>query len=148
MASIHRRVHIAALVLDEVQKIPAWPETVKRLWDEDTRKWRPLKVGLLGSAPLLIAQGLFERVAGRFETLRLLHWSFSEMRAAVAITLDQYLYFGGLRQLQAKTPPDVYAGLRVSTRCSASDRGVSRQDIDSFGVWLGEVQPSYISSYR
>ena len=50
----------AVLVLDEIQKIPAWSETVKRLWDEDTRKKRPLKVILLGSAPLLIAQGLTE----------------------------------------------------------------------------------------
>src|SRR5687767_6836790 len=33
----------AVLVLDEVQKIPAWSETVKRLWDEDSRARRPLK---------------------------------------------------------------------------------------------------------
>lgn len=46
------------LVLDEIQKIPAWSETVKRLWDEDTRKKRSVKVVLPGSAPLLIAQGL------------------------------------------------------------------------------------------
>ena len=45
------------LVLDEIQKIPAWSETVKRLWDEDTRARRPLKVVLLGSAPLLIRRG-------------------------------------------------------------------------------------------
>jgi predicted AAA+ superfamily ATPase len=51
----------AVLVLDEIHKIPAWSETVKRLWDEDTRKKRPLKVVLLGSAPLLIAQGLTSR---------------------------------------------------------------------------------------
>src|SRR5207248_8294633 len=61
----------AVLVLDEIQKIPAWSETVKRLWDEDTRKKRLLKVVLLGSAPLLMAQGLTESLAGRFETLRL-----------------------------------------------------------------------------
>ncbi|MFO1454620.1 MAG: ATP-binding protein [Steroidobacteraceae bacterium] len=85
----------AVLVLDEIQKIPAWSETVKRLWDEDTRKKRPLKVVLLGSAPLLIAQGLTESLAGRFETLRLPHWSFSEMREAFDFTLDDYLYFGG-----------------------------------------------------
>ncbi len=42
----------ALLVLDEIQKIPAWSETVKRLWDEDTRAKRPLKVVVLGSAPL------------------------------------------------------------------------------------------------
>ncbi len=85
----------AVLVLDEIQKIPAWSETVKRLWDEDTRKKRPLKVVLLGSAPLLIAQGLTESLAGRFETLRLPHWSYAEMRDAFDFTLDQYLYFGG-----------------------------------------------------
>ena len=85
----------AVLVLDEIQKIPAWSETVKRLWDEDTRKKRPLKVVLLGSAPLLIAQGLTESLAGRFETLRLPHWSYAEMRRAFDFTLDQYLYFGG-----------------------------------------------------
>jgi predicted AAA+ superfamily ATPase len=85
----------SVLVLDEIQKIPAWSETVKRLWDEDTRRKRPLKVVLLGSAPLLIAQGLTESLAGRFETLRLPHWSFSEMREAFNFTLDDYLYFGG-----------------------------------------------------
>ena len=85
----------AVLVLDEIQKIPAWSGTVKRLWDEDTRKKRPLKVVLLGSAPLLIARGLTESLAGRFETLRLPHWSFSEMRAGFGFNLDDYLCFGG-----------------------------------------------------
>ena len=85
----------AVLVLDEIQKIPVWSETVKRLWDEDTRKKRPVKVVLLRSAPLLIAQGLTESLAGRFETLRLPHWSFTEMRTAFGWTLEQYLYFGG-----------------------------------------------------
>ena len=85
----------AVLVLDEIQKIPSWSETVKRLWDEDTRKKRPLKVVLLGSAPLLMAQGLTESLAGRFETLRLPHWSYPEMREAFGFTLDEYLYFGG-----------------------------------------------------
>ncbi len=85
----------AVLVLDEIQKIPVWSETVKRLWDDDTRKKRPVKVVLLGSAPLLIAQGLTESLAGRFETLRLPHWSFTEMRTAFDWTLEQYLYFGG-----------------------------------------------------
>ena len=85
----------AVLVLDEIQKIPSWSETVKRHWDEDTRKKRPLKVVLLGSAPLLITQGLTESLAGRFETLRLPHWSYAEMREAFDFTLEEYLYFGG-----------------------------------------------------
>ena len=85
----------AVLVLDEIQKIPAWSETVKRLWDEDTRAKRPLRVVLLGSAPLLIAQGLTESLAGRFETIAVSHWSLAEMRAAFGFTLDEYVFYGG-----------------------------------------------------
>lgn len=85
----------AVLVLDEIQKIPGWSETVKRLWDEDTRAGRPLQVVLLGSAPLLIAQGLTESLAGRFETIVLPHWTFSEMRDAFGWSLDEYLVHGG-----------------------------------------------------
>ncbi len=63
----------AVLVLDEIQKIRGWSETVKRLWDEDTRARRELRVVLLGSAPLLVAQSPRpdrDRLAGRFELLR------------------------------------------------------------------------------
>jgi predicted AAA+ superfamily ATPase len=85
----------AVLALDEVQKIPAWSEAVKRLWDEDTRHHLPLRVVLLGSGPLLVQRGLSESLAGRFELLHLPHWSLTEMRAAFGFTLEQYLYFGG-----------------------------------------------------
>lgn len=85
----------AVLVLDEIQKIPGWSETVKRLWDEDTRAKRPLKVVLLGSAPLLIAQGLTESLAGRFETIAVSHWSLAEMRAAFDWSLDEFVFYGG-----------------------------------------------------
>ena len=85
----------ALLALDEVQKIRGWSEAVKRLWDEDTRARRPLRVVLLGSAPLLVQQGLTESLAGRFEILHLPHWSFAEMQSAFDFSLDQYLYFGG-----------------------------------------------------
>ena len=85
----------AVLALDEVQKIPDWSETVKRLWDEDTAAGLPLHVVLLGSAPLPMERGLAESLAGRFEILRLPHWSFAEMGAAFGFSVDQYLYFGG-----------------------------------------------------
>jgi len=84
----------ALLVLDEVQKVPDWSETIKRLWDEDTRHRRPLKVVVLGSAPLLVSEGLTESLMGRFEMLHLPHWSFPEMRDAFGWTLDQYLFYG------------------------------------------------------
>jgi predicted AAA+ superfamily ATPase len=85
----------SALVFDEIQKIGGWSETVKRLWDEDTRAKRRLKVVVLGSAPLLIARGLPESLAGRFETLHLPHWSFAEMHAAFGRKVDQYIFYGG-----------------------------------------------------
>src|SRR5262249_5435611 len=85
----------AVLVLDEVQKIARWSQVVKRLWDEDSRANRPLKVALLGSAPLLMQQGLTESLAGRFEIVHLPHWSYTEMKAAFGFSLDDYLYFGG-----------------------------------------------------
>jgi uncharacterized protein len=85
----------ALLVLDEVQKALGWSESVKRLWDEDTRARRPIKVVLLGSAPLLVQQGLTESLAGRFEILYLPHWSFVEMQGAFDFSLDKYVYFGG-----------------------------------------------------
>jgi len=83
------------LVLDEVKKVTGWSETVKRLWDEDSRSGRLVKVVVLGSAPLLIQQGLTESLAGRFEVVHLPHWSYSEMREAFGFSLEQYLYFGG-----------------------------------------------------
>jgi predicted AAA+ superfamily ATPase len=84
----------AVLALDEIQKIPRWSETVKRLWDEDTADGLPLHVVLLGSAPLLVHAGLVESLAGRFEQIRLPHWSFAEMRAAFGISLEQFVLFG------------------------------------------------------
>lgn len=85
----------AVLVIDEIQKIKEWSSIVKRLWDEDTRKKRPLKVILLGSAPLMIQHGLSESLAGRFETIPIRHWTFQEMRAAFKWDFAQYIYFGG-----------------------------------------------------
>lgn len=85
----------AVLVFDEIQKIPHWSETVKRLWDEDTRLKSLLKVVVLGSAPLLISRGLTESLAGRFELLHLPHWSYSEMHAAFGWNVEQYMYYGG-----------------------------------------------------
>ncbi len=84
----------ALLILDEIQKVPGWSETVKRLWDADTAKSLALKVILLGSAPLLIQRGLTESLAGRFEILHLPHWSYREMQEAFKWTLDQFLFYG------------------------------------------------------
>ncbi|OFO56031.1 AAA family ATPase [Porphyromonas sp. HMSC077F02] len=83
------------LVIDEIQKIDNWSEVVKREWDVDARKGRNLKVVLLGSSRLLLKKGLTESLAGRFELIRLGHWSYQEMHDAFGVTLDEYIYFGG-----------------------------------------------------
>ena len=70
------------LVFDEIQQIPNWSETVKGLWDADRARDCPLRVVILGSAPLLMQSGLSESLAGRFETIRVAHWSFKEMSEA------------------------------------------------------------------
>ncbi|KAF0124722.1 MAG: putative ATPase [Elusimicrobia bacterium] len=85
----------ALLILDEAHKVPNWSETVKRLWDEDAASGCGLKVALLGSSPLLIQKGLTESLAGRFELIRVPHWSFAEMKEAFGWNLNKYLYFGG-----------------------------------------------------
>ena len=83
------------LVLDEIQKIPQWSATVKGLWDADRARDCPLHVVILGSAPLLMQSGLSESLAGRFEPIRVTHWSFAEMADAFGFDLQDYLYFGG-----------------------------------------------------
>ena len=83
------------LVLDEIQKISDWSETVKRLWDEDSANKLPLHVIVLGSSPLLVQQGLTESLAGRFEISPIGHWSFAEVREAFGWNIDQYIFYGG-----------------------------------------------------
>ncbi|GBE04720.1 hypothetical protein BMS3Abin10_00336 [bacterium BMS3Abin10] len=83
------------LVIDEIQKIPGWSDTVKLLWDQDTANRLNIKVVLLGSAPLLVQKGLTESLAGRFELFRIPHWSYSEIREAFGFSSEQFIYFGG-----------------------------------------------------
>ena len=85
----------ALFVLDEVQKITGWSETVKRLWDEDSANVLPLYVIVLGSSPLLVQRGLTESLAGRFEIIPVTHWSFDEMNRAFGWDVDQYVFYGG-----------------------------------------------------
>lgn len=84
-----------AFVLDEIQKVPRWSDTIKGLWDGDRAKGLGMHVVLLGSSPILIQKGLTESLAGRYELMRVMHWSFLEMHQAFDFTLNEYLYFGG-----------------------------------------------------
>jgi predicted AAA+ superfamily ATPase len=85
----------AVLVIDEIHKIKRWSEIVKREWDADTRGKRQLKLFILGSSRLMLRKGLTESLAGRFELIRLGHWTLQEMEDAFGWTLDEWIYYGG-----------------------------------------------------
>ena len=82
------------LIIDEVQKIPNWSSIVKMLYDEDRGK-RDIKVVLLGSASLQIQKGLSESLAGRYELIKVDHWSLQECKTAFGWSLNEFLKFGG-----------------------------------------------------
>jgi len=83
------------LVIDEIQKIDNWSETIKQQWDKDSRDGVNIKVIILGSSRLLIQKGLTESLAGRFEVIHMPHWSYTEMNEAFGWNLNQFIYFGG-----------------------------------------------------
>lgn len=83
------------LIIDEIQKIPNWSETVKRLWDYDSRENIQLHVILLGSSRILLQTGMTESLAGRFESMYIGHWSLAEMKEAFGWNAEQYAWFGG-----------------------------------------------------
>jgi len=83
------------LVIDEIQKIHNWSETVKALWDEDTKNNCNLKVLILGSSRLILQKGLTESLAGRFEITYMGHWSLQEMNSAFDFTPEQFAWYGG-----------------------------------------------------
>lgn len=83
------------LAIDEIQKIPRWSEVVKGLWDADRAEGLNLHVILLGSSPWLMQKGLTESLAGRYEPIRMTHWSYPEMQEAFDYSFDEFIYFGG-----------------------------------------------------
>lgn len=84
-----------ALVLDEIQHIEQWSTAIKGAWDAGKARGAGIHLILLGSAPLLVQQGLNESLTGRYELLRVPHWSFSEITDCFGLSLDQFIYFGG-----------------------------------------------------
>ncbi len=85
----------AVIVLDEIQKVPLWSDQVKRFWDEDTWNNRDIRVIVLGSSVVLLNHGLRESLAGRFERVHVMPWTFGEMRDAFGWDLDTYAIYGG-----------------------------------------------------
>lgn len=83
------------IIIDEIQKVPKWSETVKKLWDEDSLSGTGIKLLLLGSSRLLLQQGLSESLAGRFEVIHMNHWSYAEMNGSFGWNSYKYAWFGG-----------------------------------------------------
>lgn len=83
------------LVLDEIQKVRGWSESLKRYWDAGRYQGTDIRLLVLGSSALLLQEGLTESLAGRFFLNRCSHWSYAECRAAFGWDLDQWLFFGG-----------------------------------------------------
>lgn len=89
------QLHEFVLIVDEVQKLQNWSEAVKREWDADSQAGLNLKLVLLGSSRLLLQQGLTESLAGRYELIPMLHWTYAEMKEAFDFSADDYAWFGG-----------------------------------------------------
>lgn len=83
------------LIIDEVQKIPNWSETIKKLWDSDKTKKKYLKCILTGSSSLNLQKGMSESLTGRFELVNIYHWNYKQSYQLSGISLDNYLKFGG-----------------------------------------------------
>ena len=77
------------LVIDEVHKIDNWSEAVKKEWDADTFNDVKIKVVLLGSSRLLLKNGLTESLAGRYELIRMPHWSYTEVKEAFGMEIKE-----------------------------------------------------------
>ena len=83
------------LVLDEIQKVRGWSETLKYYWDQGRRSNYDIRLLVLGSSALLLQEGLTESLSGRFFLHRCMHWSFEECADAFGWNMRQWLYFGG-----------------------------------------------------
>lgn len=77
------------VLLDEIQYLGKWERLVKAKADEMQRQKAGVHLVLSGSSALLVGRGLKETMAGRFEKLRLLHWSASDLQAAFGLPDDE-----------------------------------------------------------
>lgn len=85
----------AVLIIDEIQKVPEWSSVIKKEWDYDSLNNINIKVVLLGSSTLLVQKSLNESLSGRFELIKLGHWTYQEIKKAFGVSADEYAWFGG-----------------------------------------------------
>lgn len=87
--------HNRVLVIDEIQKIPDWSETIKALWDQQKKSKLKMKCILLGSSSLYLQKGMSESLTGRFELIRARHWTYFESTRISKMSFEEYLLHGG-----------------------------------------------------
>jgi uncharacterized protein len=77
------------VLLDEIQYLARWDRLVKAKADQIQREQWPVHLAVSGSSALLVGRGLKETMAGRFEQLRLLHWSASDMQEVFGLSAEE-----------------------------------------------------------
>ena len=86
----------AILAIDEIQRVPQWSSTIKKLWDRQARKKDSnLKLVLLGSSSLQIRDGLEESLSGRFQLTRATHWGFKKSCQLRTFDPETFIRAGG-----------------------------------------------------
>lgn len=83
------------LIIDEIQKIENWSEKIKELWDNSKLQGYSLDCILLGSSSLELNRGLTESLTGRYELIKVSHWSYSETKKLNNMSFEDYLVYGG-----------------------------------------------------
>ncbi|MBX2988675.1 MAG: ATP-binding protein [Bdellovibrionaceae bacterium] len=84
------------LVIDEIQKIPNWSQTIKNLWDRQKREKKTrIKLILLGSSSLELQTGLSESLTGRFQLIQATHWGYEKSKELHRMDVDEFIRFGG-----------------------------------------------------
>jgi uncharacterized protein len=79
----------AVLLIDEIHFLPEWSRRLKTAYDRLTHEKVPIHVVVSGSSSLRVGRGARETMAGRFESLRLLHWPARELARQLKIEPDR-----------------------------------------------------------
>ena len=85
----------AVLLIDEIQFLPEWSRRLKTAYDRLAHEKVPIHVVVSGSSSLRVGQGARESMAGRFESLRLLHWPARELARQLKIEPDRAVEIAG-----------------------------------------------------
>ncbi|MEO8198692.1 MAG: ATP-binding protein [Thermoanaerobaculia bacterium] len=101
----------AVLLLDEIHYLAGWERKLKTEHDRIVRDRLPIHVVATGSSSLKLGRGARETMAGRFESLRLLHWPAAELVRQLGLepaeAVDSTLAFGTYPgALAYRTDPD------------------------------------------